>query len=101
MVHFAQNEHIEVNEVARQEERDDLAPSVLHLLVTASPTGEEDVDVLGRLALAHDILARAELTNARGRQSFQRRFVFGRQPGVEFKLSNERIHKTPAPISLT
>src|SRR5215475_12148383 len=89
MIHLAQDEHVEIADVAGQEERHDLTPTVLELLVAAGPAVEDQVHPLRPLAFAHDIDARCKIAHALGRGSVENGMVGRRKTDEMLKFSNE------------
>src|ERR1700758_3781342 len=89
MIDLAQDKHVEIADIAGQEERDDLAPTVLKLLVAAGPTGENETHILGLAAFTGNIDARPEVANPLRGSPHKNGAVRRRQPDKMLELSNE------------
>src|SRR3954471_13377409 len=97
MVHLAQDVDIEVAEVAGQEEGDDLAPAVLQGPVPVGPAGQDQVDGAGLLALAQDVLMRADLPHPLAGCALQHAFVVDGEPGELPQLADQGTRYTKGP----
>jgi hypothetical protein len=80
MIHLAQDEDVHVANVAGQEERHHLAPSVLELLVATGPTGQDQVDILRFLAFTDDIDARCKMPDPLSRCTIENDVIDRRKP---------------------
>ena len=89
MVHLAQNEDVEVADVARQEERNDLAATVLELLVAAGPAVQDQVDVLRFLAFSRNVRARRKRPDTLRGRAIEHQAVRCREADEILKFANQ------------
>ena len=89
VIHLPQHEGVDVEEIARQEERDDLPPPVLQLLVAAGPALQDQVDVPRRIALADDVLVRSNQTLPLTRDSLKGALILSPEACELLELADE------------
>ena len=81
VIHFPQNKHVVIAQVAGQKKCNDLPLSILGSLVTASPTRKDDIDFIRLLAFANNVLVGTKATDALRRESQQGGGIGARQLG--------------------
>ncbi len=86
-----------VAQVAGQQVGDDLAAAVLESLVAAGPAVEDQAGLAGPVALAHDVVPRADLARALTRRPIERSPVLGGQSREILELADEKIGQGTPP----
>src|SRR6516164_4889670 len=100
MIHFTQDEDVEVADIAGQKERHDLTPAILELFVTTCPSGEDHMHIPWPVAFAGDVHPRTEASNPLGRRAIKHGTIRRRQPDKVLELSDEvtqRPRASPIP----
>src|SRR6516225_8536960 len=100
MIHFAQDEDVEVADIAGQKERHDLTPAILELLVTTCPTGEDHMHIPWPVAFAGDVHPRTEASHPLGCRAIKHGTIRRRQPDKVLELSDEVTQRSRASQSL-
>ena len=90
VVHLIEDEHVEVAEVARYEIGHDLALAIRQNLVAAGESVEDQVDVLGIVALVDQVDPRTHLPDPRHEVVEGRSILVGQRLET-LKLPNERM----------
>jgi hypothetical protein len=90
MVHLAQEEALQVADIAGDLEGHDLPPAIWQELVGARKAGEEQLAVSRMIAIAHEVLVRAEDPHPCGR-SLKCLFLLLREPTELLKMTDQRM----------
>jgi hypothetical protein len=89
VIHLAQYGDVEVAEIARDEKGRDLARSVREQFVAGRPAFDDQMDMVGPVALANDVASGTHLPGVET-QGRQRPAVLVRQPHDRLQLRDKR-----------